>query len=117
MATDVPDDQFDALVQQAIDEIPDELFGLLENCVILVEDDAPPDQPTLLGLYEGVPITERDSSYMGVLPDRIRIFRNPTLAICDSLEDVVDEVNVTVVHEIAHYFGIEDDRLDELGYG
>ena len=85
---------------------------------VLVEDDAPDDDPELLGLYEGVPLTERDHMWAaGALPDRITIFRNPTLAICETREDVVEEVAVTVVHEIAHHFGIDDDRLHELGWG
>ena len=84
--------------------------------VILIEDDAPADEPDLLGLYEGVPITERDSFYTGVLPDRIRIFKSPTLDMCDSVEELVEEVEITVVHEIAHFFGIDDDRLHDLGY-
>lgn len=109
-------ERFDALVEQALDEIPDELFALIENCVIAVEDDAPDDDPDLFGLYEGVPLTERDSSYAGYLPDRIRIFRNNILAACDDEDDVVEETYVTVVHEVAHFFGIDDARLDELGY-
>ncbi len=70
----------------------------------------------LLGLYDGTPLTERDSWYAGVLPDRISVFRQPTLAVCDTREEVVEEVLVTVVHEIAHHFGIDDDRLHELGW-
>ena len=110
-------DAFEELVNDALDTVPDELFALLDNCIIVIEDDAPADDPQLLGLYEGIPLTERDSHYGGVLPDQIRIFRNPTLAICDTFEDVVDEVHITVVHEIAHHFGIDDDRLHDLGYG
>jgi len=112
----VSPEEFESYVHDALDAIPDELFALLENCVVLVEDDAPADDPDLLGLYDGVPLTERDSTYTGVLPDRIFIYRNPTLAICDTVDDVIDEVHVTVVHEIAHFFGIDDDRLHELGY-
>ena len=112
----VSPEEFESFVHDALDAIPDELFGLLENCVVLIEDDAPADDPDLLGLYDGVPLTERDSTYSGVLPDRIFIYRNPTLAICDTVDDVIDEVHVTVVHEIAHFFGIDDDRLHELGY-
>lgn len=117
MAISIPADRFEELVFDAIDDIPDELFGLLENCVILIEDDAPADDPDLLGLYDGIPLTERDSTYTGVLPDRIRIFRRPILASCATEDDVAEEVYVTVVHEIAHFFGIDDDRLDELGWG
>jgi len=112
----VSPEEFESFVHDALDAIPDELFGLLENCVVLIEDDAPADDPDLLGLYDGVPLTERDSTYSGVLPDRIFIYRNPTLAICDTVDDVIDEVHVTVVHEVAHFFGIDDDRLHELGY-
>jgi predicted Zn-dependent protease with MMP-like domain len=109
-------DEFERLVGQALDEVPAELLQLVENCVILVEDAPPPDMAGLLGLYDGVPLTERGEFYAGVLPDRILIFRLPILAICDTREDVVEEVHITVVHEIAHHFGIDDDRLHELGY-
>ena len=116
MALEMSADAFEELVNDALDTVPEELFGLLDNCIIVIEDDAPAEDPDLLGLYEGIPLTERDSNYTGVLPDQIRIFRNPTLAICDTEDDVVDEVHITVVHEIAHYFGIDDDRLHALGY-
>jgi predicted Zn-dependent protease with MMP-like domain len=109
--------EFEGLVDQALDAVPAELLALVENCVVLVEDAPPPDEPGLLGLYDGVPLTERGDTYTGVLPDRILIYRLPTLAVCDSHEDVVEEVHITVVHEIAHHFGIDDDRLHELGYG
>jgi predicted Zn-dependent protease with MMP-like domain len=109
-------DQFDLLVSEALDSIPAELAELIENCVILVEEWPPPDEPDLLGLYEGVPITERGQYYSGALPDRILIFRAPILGLCGSVAEVVEEVHITVVHEIAHYFGIDDSRLHELGY-
>jgi predicted Zn-dependent protease with MMP-like domain len=109
-------DRFEELVSDALDLVPPELTRLIDNCVVLVEDDAPADDPELLGLYDGIPITERDSTYVMAVPDRILIFRNPTLAICESEDDVVEEVGITVVHEIAHHFGIDDDRLHELGY-
>lgn len=108
--------RFEDLVAEALDQVPEELASLIDNCVVLVEDDAPDDDPDLLGLYDGTPLTERDSTYAGVLPDRITIFRNPTLDMCDAEEDVVREVNITVVHEIAHHFGIDDSRLHDLGY-
>lgn len=116
MAIEVSREAFDGIVEQALATIPDDLANLIENCVILVEDDAPADEPDLLGLYDGVPLTDRGSWYGGVLPDRIFIYRNPTLEICNTVEDVIDEVHITVVHEIAHFFGIDDDRLHELGY-
>src|SRR5215467_9261850 len=89
---------------------------LLDNVVVLVEDESEGDEE-LLGLYEGYALTERGWDYGGVLPDRITIYRNPILAICDTEEDVVDEVAITVVHEIAHHFGIDDARLHALGWG
>jgi predicted Zn-dependent protease with MMP-like domain len=107
---------FEALVEQALDEIPDEIAGLVHNVVVLVEDDAPPEVPDLLGVYEGVSLTERTTEHTG-LPDRITIFRRPLLAMCADDEELVREVRITVVHEIAHHFGIDDARLHELGYG
>jgi predicted Zn-dependent protease with MMP-like domain len=116
VAIDMSPEAFDRLVAEALDEVPRELAALIDNCVILVEDYPPPGEPDLLGLYDGVPLTERGETYAGALPDRILIFRQPTLALCDSLEQVVEEVHITVVHEIAHHFGIDDARLHELGY-
>lgn len=110
-------ERFEELVGAALDEVPEEVLGLMNNVVILVEDDSPPAEPELLGLYEGHALTDRGWDYSGVLPDRIIIYRHPTLRICDSDEDVIDEVAVTVVHEIAHHFGIDDARLHELGWG
>ena len=113
----VDEAQFDDLVAAALDRVPPELADLIDNCVVLVEDRPPEDAPDdLLGLYEGIPLTERGEFYSAVLPDRILIFREPILAICETLDDVVEEVHITVVHEIAHHFGIDDDRLHELGY-
>ncbi len=114
---DIPPEEFEDLVAEALDEIPDELARLVENVVFVVEDDSETERGRLLGLYEGIPLTERGGWYAGVMPDRITIYRVPILAICETVEDVVDEVHVTVVHEIAHHFGIDDDRLHELGYG
>ncbi|WP_208869721.1 metallopeptidase family protein [Micromonospora cremea] len=110
-------ERFEELVGDALDEVPEELLGLMSNVVILVEDDPPPGEPDLLGLYEGHALTDRGWDYSGVLPDRILIYRRPILRICDNDEDVVDEVAVTVVHEIAHHFGIDDARLHALGWG
>lgn len=114
---DIPREEFEELVSDALDEIPPELAALISNCVVLVADDVPPGSRPLLGLYEGTPLTQRDGWYSGVLPDRITIFRRPILAICHTREDVVEEVIVTVVHEIAHHFGISDERLHDLGWG
>jgi len=109
-------ERFEELVAEALDTVPEELTRLIDNCVVLVEDDAPADDPDLLGLYDGVPLTERDSTYSMTVPDRILVFRNPTLEMCDTEDDIVEEVRITVVHEIAHHFGIDDERLHELGY-
>ncbi|GAA1157930.1 metallopeptidase family protein [Nocardioides aquiterrae] len=108
--------EFDALVDRALDDIPDEIAQLVRNVVVLVEDDAPEDDPDLLGLYDGIALTERWGDPMMELPDRIFVFRNNLLDMCDSVEELEDEVRITVVHEVAHHFGIDDDRLHELGY-
>lgn len=108
-------DRFEELVVDALDSIPDELMRLLDNVVILVADDSP--EGNLLGLYEGYALTQRGTDYGGVLPDRITIFRDPILGICDSEDQVIREVRVTVVHEVAHHFGISDHKLHDLGWG
>ena len=108
-------EEFEEHVSSALDQIPPQLAALMDNCVILVEDDPPPDLPGTLGLYTGVPLTERDGLYTG-LPDHIQIFRRPILAMCSTREEVVEEIAITVEHEIAHHFGIDDDRLHDLGY-
>jgi predicted Zn-dependent protease with MMP-like domain len=114
---------FEAAVSDALDRIPAELAKTMNNVAVFIEDDYTPEpgedpDTVLLGLYEGVPLTERDSWWdAGSLPDRITIFRQPILEICASREDVIEEVTVTVVHEIAHHFGISDERLHELGWG
>ncbi len=108
--------RFEELVGDALDLIPAEFAAAMENVVILVED-RDRENPTLLGLYHGVALTARTSNYGGVLPDRITIYREAILDICDNEQDVVEEVAITVVHEIAHHFGIDDARLHELGWG
>ena len=107
-------ERFEELVADALDAVPAEFLSRMDNVVILVEDDPP--EPGLLGLYEGYALTDRGWDYAGVLPDRITIYRNPTLSRCETEADVVDEVAITVVHEIAHHFGIPDARLHELGW-
>ena len=108
--------RFDELVSDALDLIPPKLTDALDNVVVLVEARND-EEPELLGLYEGIALTERDSSYGGSLPDTITIYRDALLDICDSEEEVVEEVAITVIHEIAHHFGIDDERLHELGWG
>ncbi len=109
-------DRFEELVATALDDVPPALTRLMDNVVVLVED-ADPEDGRLLGLYEGIALTERGHDYGGTLPDRITIFRLPILSICVDDDDVVDEVATTVVHEIAHHFGIDEARLHELGWG
>ncbi len=110
-------EDFDLLVSEALDEVPAELLDLLDNVVILVEDETE-DGSELLGLYEGVPLTERIEPWgPAQLPDRITIFRGPTLRMCADADEVREEVAITVVHEIAHHFGIDDVRLHGLGWG
>jgi predicted Zn-dependent protease with MMP-like domain len=113
---DMSRERFEELVGEALDEVPVELLSLMNNVVFLVEDAPPDGDDGLLGLYEGTALTDRGWDYAGVLPDRITIYRLPTLRVCDTDQDVVDEVAITVVHEIAHHFGIDDKRLHELGW-
>lgn len=116
------DDDFESAVTDALNRIPAKIASAMDNVAVFIEDDyvpRPGEDPdtVLLGLYEGVPLTERDSWWdAGSLPDRITIFRQPILEICGSRDEVIEEVAVTVVHEIAHHFGIGEERLHELGW-
>lgn len=107
--------RFDDLVSDALDLIPPGLAAVMDNVVVLVSDRHPQDDG-LLGLYEGVSLTERDSDYAGTLPDTITIYRESLLDACDSAQEVTIQVAITVIHEIAHHFGIDDNRLSELGW-
>lgn len=106
--------RFDELISEALDRIPPQLTAAMDNVVVLVQDRNA-DDAELLGLYEGVALTERDSDY-GALPDVITIYRAALLDVCESDDEVVEEVAITVIHEIAHHFGIDDARLEELGW-
>lgn len=114
--------RFEALVARAIDALPEEWLEELENVAVLVEDWPSPQQlegrdGTLLGLYEGVARTDRSPlGYSGVLPDRVTLFRGPLSEISDDEEDLAAHVHETLLHELAHHFGIDDDRLEELGW-
>ncbi|HET6708733.1 metallopeptidase family protein [Amycolatopsis sp.] len=116
MPVEMSRERFEELVSEALDEVPPEFARAMDNVVVLVEEfnDEAPD---ILGLYHGIALTERTSSYGGVLPDRISIYRQPILAMCDDEDEVVEEVLITVVHELGHHFGIDDARLHELGWG
>ncbi|WP_201761043.1 metallopeptidase family protein [Nonomuraea sp. K271] len=111
---EVTREKFEELVAEALDTIPSDLTGTMSNIVVTVVDDPP--EPDLLGLYTGIPLTERGDWYSAVLPDRIEIYRNAICQICDTEEDVIEEVRITVVHEIGHHFGMDDARLHELGW-
>ncbi|HEY8307117.1 MAG TPA: metallopeptidase family protein [Lapillicoccus sp.] len=118
MTGPMTDEEFEAAVGDALDLIPDDLATLMSNVAVLVADEPPAGEPDLLGLYEGVPLTERDGWWdAGSLPDRITIFKGPLTRHSDDREDLLDEIAVTVVHEVAHHFGITDERLHELGWG
>jgi predicted Zn-dependent protease with MMP-like domain len=110
----VSSERFEELVADALDEIPEELGRLMDNVWVTVEDV--PEQPGLLGLYNGVPLTAREAYGGMVMPDRITLYRLPICAMARTEEDVVEVVRDTVIHEVAHHFGIDDDRLDELGW-
>ncbi|MFP5317232.1 MAG: metallopeptidase family protein [Acidimicrobiia bacterium] len=111
---DVPRARFEELVADALDSLPEQLGRLMDNVWVTVEDSARGEP--LLGLYEGVPLTERESYGGLAMPDRITIYRRNILAECHTEDDVVEMVRDTVIHEVAHHFGIDDDRLDELGW-
>ena len=109
-------ERFEELVADALDEIPEDLWRVVDNVAVRVQEGI--DGSSLLGLYEGVPLTHRRGYGEGmVMPDRITIFRRPILSVCETPADVVHEVRVTVIHEVAHHFGIDDERLHELGWG
>jgi len=115
---------FEVLVHRAVRELPEEFRDKLKNVVIIIEDqpsrkllermEIPPEE-TLLGLYEGVPLTERGMD-APLYPDRILIFQKPIEEKCENEEDILEEVKITLVHEVAHFFGLDDDYLEELGY-
>jgi predicted Zn-dependent protease with MMP-like domain len=111
---DVEPGRFEEMVATALDSLPAELGRLMSNVAVTVEHD--PGPPGLLGLYEGIPLTSRTTQYGGVLPDHITIYRLAICAICRTEDEVADEVRRTVIHEVAHHFGIDDDRLAELGW-
>jgi predicted Zn-dependent protease with MMP-like domain len=111
---DIDPARFEEMVVEALDGLPEELGSLMRNIVVLVEHGDGP--PGLLGLYEGVPLTNRSTQYSGVLPDRITIYRQAICARSWSQWEAEEQVRKTVIHEVAHHFGIGDDRLHELGW-
>jgi predicted Zn-dependent protease with MMP-like domain len=106
--------RFEEMVEAALDGLPERLGRLMSNVAVMVQHE--PGPPGLLGLYEGIPLTSRTTGYAGVLPDRITIYRLAICAVCETEDDVIDQVRRTVVHEVGHHFGISDTRLTELGW-
>lgn len=107
---------FEAIVVDELDQLPDDMVDGLENVVFVVEDRPEDGSLDLLGIYEGVALTERDRYGFGEMPDRIVLFREPLLAVAADEDELRDEIHVTLVHEIAHFYGIDDDRLHDLGW-
>jgi predicted Zn-dependent protease with MMP-like domain len=115
--------QFEHLVARVLDTLPEDIRAMLDNVAVVVQDQPSADQlaemgeeDTLFGLYQGVPLTRRGSDYSMVLPDKITIFRRPIEDACETPQEVAEEVRITVIHELAHHLGIDEDRLDELGW-
>jgi predicted Zn-dependent protease with MMP-like domain len=113
---DLNAEAFEALVVSELDALPDEMVEGLDNVVFVVEDRPENGTLDLLGLYDGTSLTERDRYGIGELPDRIIVYREPHLAACENEDELRDEVHTTLVHEIAHFYGIDDERLHELGW-
>ena len=109
--------RFEQLAAEALDELPGWVHERLENVEVMVEDEAPSHLPGLLGLYEGVPLTERGSGYTWALPDRITLFHGPIERQAGSPREMKRVIAETVIHEVAHFFGISEERLRELGRG
>ena len=107
--------RFEDVVRAALDSLPPELARALDNVAVVIEDENPED-PDLFGLYHGIPLPERGSGYAGALPDKISIYRLPLEDEFDDPAELEEEIRITVLHELAHYFGIDEDRLAELGY-
>lgn len=107
---------FEALVIEELDRLPDDMVEGLENVVFVVEDRPEDGTLDLLGLYDGLALTERTQYGMGELPDRIVLFREPHLEHCDDIAELRDEIHTTLVHEIAHFFGLDDAQLHEMGW-
>src|SRR5688500_12753974 len=117
MPIDLDPAAFDAMVGRALDDLPEDLARLVDNVVVLVEADAPEDDPDLLGLYDGLALTERPANHSGMLPDRILLFRGPPLDLAATDEDLAEGGRIAVERAVAHPFGLDDTRLHELGWG
>jgi hypothetical protein len=113
---DIGEEDFYALAEETLATLPEELLDDLENVAIVVEDE-PEDGSETLGVYEGTALTERDSSWFGMLPDRVVLFRGPLSRMCEDEDELFEEIAITLIHEIGHYHGIDEERLHELGWG
>ncbi|ARC56402.1 hypothetical protein AS850_04845 [Frondihabitans sp. 762G35] len=109
-------DEFERLVIDELDLLPDDMLDGLENVAFVTEDRPEDGSLDLLGLYDGINLTDRGTYGFGELPDRIILYREPHLAACADLDELKDEIHVTLVHEIGHYYGFDDDKLHELGW-
>ena len=107
--------RFERLVGEVIDALPPELGAMMENVAVVVEDRHPTED--LLGLYEGIPLTERETYGAFEMPDKISLYRLLLCEMCDDEEELVEEITITVIHEVAHHFGIDDDLLHTMGWG
>ncbi|WP_288833163.1 metallopeptidase family protein [uncultured Corynebacterium sp.] len=112
----VSDEEFEALIDDALDDIPEHLARAMTNLVVLARP-ANEDNPELLGLFEGVPLPEQHANHSGYLPDAVFIYKDALEAICADVEELREEVRITVFHEVGHYFGMEEEALHELGWG
>ena len=119
------DDAFETLVIDVLDELPEPILNMMENVDVVIENRPTREQleeaevepgGTLFGLYEGIPLTARDGGYFLVPPDKITIFKRPIELSCRTREEIAEQVRITVIHEVAHHFGIGEERLDELGW-
>lgn len=115
-ADDVGSEEFERLVIDELDALPDEMVEGLDNVAFVVEDRPEDGSLDLLGLYDGVNLTERGQYGFGELPDRIILYREPLLDVSEDLEELKEQIHVTLVHEIAHFYGIDDEQLHELGW-
>ena len=116
MPFDISEEEFEQLVADELDRLPDEMVDGLDNVVFVIEDRPEDGSLDLLGLYDGLALTDRGNYGFGELPDRIILFRESLVAACDDVQQLRDEIHVTLVHEIAQFYGIDDDELPRLGW-
>ena len=116
MMEPVSQQEFEEMINDALDTIPEEFARHMTNMVVLARDFNE-DEPSLLGLFEGVPLTEQYANHTGFLPDAVFVYKDALEAMCNDVEELRHEVKVTVLHEVGHYFGLEEHELHELGWG